>query len=333
MNKKSEHNLNITLQNEEKNDDDVIISLGTIFKKLKKYVLIWLVVAVIVFAAVFGSTTVNTIHRKPTLTALVSFTYDGIEKGLDPAGQDFNKEMIKNPVVIEKALTNLGLPLDNLDDIRNGISIQGIIPTDAMDKILTYKNVYENANSNNLQAAQAMLDVYYFPTEYKVSFNYSGTSFNRNTAVEVINKILEEYKSYFFDIYGYNETLGNSITALDISSYDYSEAIEVLKTSLNTMSTYLQQLSKDDKTRFRSSVTGYTFDDLYEAIETLKSIDLDKVSSYVNVNNLTKDKNTSIAYYEYRINELNRRKSSIEEQLASVKDSINAYEKDQIIIF
>ncbi|MDE6426316.1 MAG: lipopolysaccharide biosynthesis protein [Ruminococcus sp.] len=333
MNKKSEHNLNITLQNEEKNDNDIIISLGTIFKKLKKYVLIWIVVAVIVFAAVFGSTTVNTIHRKPTLTALVSFTYDGIEKGLDPAGQDFNKEMIKNPVVIEKALTNLGLPLDNLDDIRNGINIQGIIPTDAMDKILTYKNVYENANSNNLQAAQAMLDVYYFPTEYKVSFNYSGTSFNRNTAVEVINKILEEYKSYFFDIYGYNETLGNSITALDISSYDYSEAIEVLKTSLNTMSTYLQQLSKDDKTRFRSSVTGYTFDDLYEAIETLKSIDLDKVSSYVNVNNLTKDKNTSIAYYEYRINELNRRKSSIEEQLASVKDSINAYEKDQIIIF
>lgn len=332
MNKKSEHNLNITLQNEE-TKGDVIVSLSTIFKKLKKYVLIWLVVAAIVFALVLGNTTINTMHRKPTLTALVSFTYDGIEQGLDPAGQDFNKDMIKNPVVIEKALTSLGLSLDDLDDVRNGISVEGIIPTDAMDQILTYRNVYENANNNNLQAAQAMLGVSYFPTEYKISFNYSSTSFNRKTAVEVINKVLEEYKGYFFDIYGYNETLGNSVTALDISSYDYSEAIEVLKTSLTTMSNYLNQLSTDDKTRFRSSVTGYTFADLYETVETIKAIDLDKVSSYINVNNLTKDKTASIAYYEYRINELSRHKTSVEEQLVSVRESINAYEKDQIIIF
>ncbi|MBD5159165.1 MAG: lipopolysaccharide biosynthesis protein [Ruminococcus sp.] len=332
MDKKKEHNLNITLQSEEEKSD-FIISIGTIFRKLKKYVLIWLIVAVIVFVAVLGNTAFSTIHRKPSLRALVSFTFDGIEKGLDPAGQDFNKEMIKNPVVIEKALTSLGMPLDELDNIRNCITITGIIPSDAMDKILTYKNVYETASNNNLQAAQAMLGVSYFPTEYTVTFNYSGTSLGRNTAVEVINTILEEFKNYFFDMYGYNESLGNSVSALDISSYDYSEAIEVLDNSLDTMSKYLKQLSKDDKTRFRSSVTGYTFDDLYEAIETIRSIDLDKVSSYVNVNNLTKDRDSSIAYYEYRINTLTRRKTSIEEQLVSVRDSIRSYEKDQIIIF
>lgn len=332
MNKKKEQNLNITLKNDEEKSE-VIVSIGTILRKLKKYVLIWLVVAAIVFVAVFANTTIDTMHRKPTLTALVSFTYDGIEKGLDPAGQDFNKDMIRNPVVIEKALTRLGMPLDELDNIRYNIKIDGIIPADAMDQILTYKNVYENANSNNLQAAQAMLGVSYFPTEYKVSFNYSETTFSRSTAVEVINAVLEEYKTYFFETYGYNETLGNSVTAIDISSYDYSESIDVLKTSLNTMSNYLSQLSLEDKTRFRSSVTGYTFADLYEAVETVKSIDLDKASSYINVNNLTKDKSSSIAYYEYRINELNRHKTSVEEQLASVKESINAYEKDQIIIF
>ena len=332
MDNKREHNLNITLQNEEEKGD-VIISIGTIFRKLKKYFLIWIIVAVIVFAGVFGSTAADTVHRKPSLRALVSFTFNGIEKGLDPAGQDFNKEMIKNPTVIERALTSLGLPLEQVDNVRNGITITGIIPADAMDKILTYKNVYENANSNNLQAAQSMLGVSYFPTEYTITFNYAVTSFSRSTAVEVINKVLEEFKNYFFEMYGYNESLGNSITALDISSYDYSEAIEVLTTSLSTMSTYVKQISKDDKTRFRSSVTGYTFDDLYEGIETIKSIDLDKVSSYVNVNNLTKDRDSSIAYYEYRIKTLTRRKTSIEEQLVSVRESINAYEKDQIFIF
>lgn len=333
MKEKDERNLNITLRNQEDDKDDIIVSLPTILRKMKKYVLIWLIVAAIVFVAIFGSTTLNTMHRKPTLSALVSFTYDGIEQGLDPDGRDFNKELIKNPVVIEKALTKLGLPLDELDDIRHSIKIEGLIPADAMDQILTYKNVYENANSNNLQAAQAMLNVSYFPTEYSVYFNYAETSLNRSTAVEVINAILEEFKNYFFELYGYNETLGSSVTALDISNYDYSESIDVLKTSLDTLSKYVEQLSKEDMTRFRSSVTGYTFADLYEAVETVKSIDLDKVSSFINVNNLTKDKNASIAYYEYRINELNRNKTSYEEQLASVKESINAYEKDQIIIF
>lgn len=333
MSRKDERNLNITLKNQDDDKNDIIVSLSTIFRKLKKYVLIWIVTAVIAFVAVFGGTTINTIHRKPTLNALVSFTYNGIEKGHDPNGRDFNKEMIKNPIVIEKALTRLGLPLDELDNIRHGITINGIIPADTMDKILTYKNVYENANSNNLQAAQAMLDVPIFPTEYTITFDYSETSFSRNTAVEVINTILEEFKSYFFDIYGYNETLGSSVTALDIDSYDYTEAIEVLKSSLDTLGKYVKQLSKDDITRFRSSVTGYTFDDLYEAISTVKSIDLDKIASYINVNNLTKDKNASIAYYEYRINELTRRQTSLEEQLKSVMESIDAYEKDQIIIF
>ncbi|MDE6092495.1 MAG: lipopolysaccharide biosynthesis protein, partial [Ruminococcus sp.] len=277
--------------------------------------------------------TIKTMHRKPVITAVVSFTHEGIEKGLDPNGMDFNKDTIKNPVVIEKALTSLNLPLDQLDNIRNSIEIEGQIPADAMDKILTYKNVYENANSNNLQAAQAMLDVQIFPTKFQITFNYAETNLSRKTAVQVLNTMLEEYKGYFFDMYGYNESLGSSVNALDISSYDYSEGIEVLKTSLDTLSKYVKQLSNDDNTRFRSSITGYTFDDLYQAIETVKSIDLDKVSSFVTVNNLTKDKNTAIAYYEYRINELSRRKTSLEEQLSSVKDSINAYEKDQIIIF
>ncbi|MDE5619859.1 MAG: lipopolysaccharide biosynthesis protein [Ruminococcus sp.] len=333
MNTKDNRNINITLKNDDDNKSDILISIPMIFKKLKKYLLIWIVVAAIVFVAVFGSTTLKTMHRKPVITALVSFTHEGIEKGLDPNGMDFNKDTIKNPVVIENALTSLNLPIDELDDIRNSIDIEGLVPADAMNKILTYKNVYENANSNNLQAAQSMLDVPIFPTQFKVTFNYAGTTFSRKTAVQILNTMLEQYKDYFFDMYGYNESLGSSVTALDISSYDYTEAIEVLKTSLDTLSKYVKQLSTDDMTRFRSSITGYTFDDLYEAVETVKSIDLDKVSSYINVNNLTKDKNASIAYYEYRINELTRTQTSTEDQLASVKESIKAYEKDQIIIF
>lgn len=333
MSKQDERNLNITLKTNEDKDGEVVISISQIFKKLKKYFLIWLVVAVVVFVAVFGTTTIKTIHRKPTLNAVVNFTHEGIEKGLAPDGRDFNKDSIKSPVVIENALTSLGMSTEELESIRQNITIEGLVPADAMDKILVYKNVYENANSNNLQAAQSMLDVEIYPTEYRVYFDYAGTSLSRRDATLVLNTILEEYKNYFFDMYGYNESLGSAVTSIDISDYDYSEAVDVLRSSLDSMSKYVKQLSADDTTRFRSSVTGYTFADLYESVETIKSIDLDKVSSYINVNNLTKDKEASIAYYDYRISDLTRQKTAAEEQLASVKESIKAYEKDQIIIF
>ncbi|MDE5582841.1 MAG: lipopolysaccharide biosynthesis protein [Ruminococcus sp.] len=333
MAKQDERNLNITLKTEEEREDEVVISISQVFKKLKKYFLIWLVTAVVAFVAVFGCITIKTVHSKPTLNAVVNFTYSGIEKGLAPDGRDFNKDSVKSPVVIEKALTSLNMPMDELESIRQAITVEGLVPADAMDKILVYRNVYENANSNNLQAAQSMLNVEIYPTNYRIYFDYAQTSLSRRDAVLVLNTILEQYKEYFFDMYGYNESLGSAVTSIDVSSYDYSEAVDVLKNSLDTMSKYVKQLSSDDTTRFRSSVTGYTFSDLYESIRTVKDIDLDKLYSFINVNNLTKDKKASIAYYEYRINELTRQKTATEEQLASVKDSINAYEKDQIIIF
>ena len=48
MAKKQERNLNVTIQNHADNKDEVVVSLGGIFKKLKKYFLPWLIVSVMI---------------------------------------------------------------------------------------------------------------------------------------------------------------------------------------------------------------------------------------------------------------------------------------------
>ena len=275
----------------------------------------------------------KSISQKPELTALVSFTYNGIEKGLDPSGKSFDVNSIKNPNVIEKSLINLGMDVEYLDTIRKNIRFEGIIPQDAIDRITAYKNVYETANSGNLQAAQAMLDVTYYPTTYKVYFNYGDTGISRADSVQVLNTILESYRDYFYEVYGFNQSLGTSVPAVDYTTYDYAEQVDIFGDTLTTVEKYLKNLANDDTTLFRSTQTGYTFNDLYRAAQTIDSVDRDRIASLISVNNITKDKNESIAYYNFRIDNLTRTKNSLQERLATIEDSIEKYEKDTILIF
>lgn len=333
MESKDERYLNIVLKNENDSKNEVVVTFSGIIKKFKKYFIIWLVTAIVAailtvsFSAVFSS------DERKSMTSLVSFTFDGIEEGLDPKGNKFDVNSLKNPSVIESALTELGHPLDELETIRQGISIEGIIPSDAVDRITTYKSIYESGSNSAMTAAQAMLDVTYYPTQYKVKFNYAATTFNDTQAVEIFNTILECYRDYFFETYGYNEALGSAVKAVDYTVYDYAEAIDIFDTTLSTMKGYVESLASEDTTRFRSAYTGYTFADLSDAIEAVQTMDLDRISSYVTVNNVTKDKNTLIDYYQYRIDALTREKTVASENLATINNAIETYQKDSITIF
>ena len=333
MAKKDERNLNITIKNQEDNKDEVVVSLSGIFKKIKQFFAIWIVAAIIAGILTVCAVGIVTAIRKPAITALVSFSYSGIEKGKDPAGRVFDINSIKNPTVIEDALTRLDMDMEHLESIRENMSFEGIIPDDAIDRITVYNSVYENASSGNLSAAEAMLDVTYYPTKFKVNFDYGNAGFSKSEGVQILNTLLECYRDYFYDKYGYNNSLGTAVPAVQYTDYDYAEQVDVFKTTLDTLERYLKELANDDTTLFRSNQTGYTFNDLYQATTTIESIDLDRISSYISINNITKDKETSIAYYEYRIESLTRTQTQLEERLASITESIAQYEKDTILIF
>lgn len=130
MAKKQERNLNVTIQNHADNKDEVVVSLGGIFKKLKKYFLPWLIVSVMIAAMVTGLATFKTFKEKPPLTALISFNYSGIEKGKDPSGRNFDVNMVKNSQVIANVLTKDDIDIEKASDIQQNITFEGVIPQD-----------------------------------------------------------------------------------------------------------------------------------------------------------------------------------------------------------
>ncbi len=341
MSKKEERNLNVTIKNNFDDDNNAILSLSGFGRGLKKYFLPWLIVSVIAFVCVAGVKSVNVLRHKTPLRALISFNYDGIEKGLDPAGNTFDVNSVKNVQVISAALLENDVDIEKADAVRNAVTFEGVIPQDAIDKMTTYQSVYEKAQNGNLPAAQAMLDVTYYPTQFKVTFNYGTTGISREKSVQVLNTMLENYRSYFFEQYGYNKSLGQALSAVSYTDYDYSEAVDLFRVNLNTLSDYVKAISRTDKNQFRSNatgaegeegLTGYTFGDISQSIDAVKRIDLAKVSSYVTVNNVTKDKTATIAYYQYNIDELTRERNAYEERLKNLKASIDGYKKDTVLV-
>ncbi|MGN0622167.1 MAG: lipopolysaccharide biosynthesis protein [Porcipelethomonas sp.] len=333
MENKDERYLNITLKNDDNdNDNGFSLSISSIIVMMKKFFSVWIAISIIMALIVFVFSAVNHKASRLPLTALVSFTYEGIESGLDPSGNSFDINSMKSPTVIEAALTELERPLDELESIRKNITFEGIMPDDAVDRISAYKSIFDNSSNSSLAAAQAMLETSYYPTQYKVYFDYANTNYSGQEAAQIINTILKCYRDYFLKQFGYNEAMGNAITSVDYDVYDYAEAVDVFDSTLKTMKNYVSNLSASDTTRFRSNTTGYTFSDLSEAISTLQTIDLDVISSYITVNNITKDKESLMTYYQYRIDSLERSKKVYEDQLAAINDSIDNYQKDTITI-
>ena len=322
--------IDIVLKNEEDRGNELVISFSSFWEALKRFVLLWIVVAIILGIVIPVVMALTAADQHKNLNALVSFNYDGIEKGLAPDGTKFDPYSLKSPTVIEAALTELNEPIDELENIRQGITIMSVIPADVIDEITVYKSIYEQGNLN---AGEKLLATSYYATQYRVTFNFSKTGYSAERAADVINMVLNKYTDYFFDTYGYNRALGNAVNALDYKSYDYAQAIDVFDNSLSELQTYVANLNRDDTSRFRSSQTGFTFADLYQAIVTLRTVDLDMISSYVTVNTVTKDKTTLLDYYNYQIERLVRERTVAQDKLNSINDSISKYEKDTIIIY
>ncbi len=329
-----EKNISLILKQPEDESETVTISFGSIFRQMKRYLLVWIVLAAVLamlttsFVFLFSGRIVTS-----SITALVSFNYSGIESGKAPDGSTFDVNKIKSPNVIENALDDVGESSSLSENIRSNISIKGIIPDDALDKISLYQSVYSQGGSAALDAVNSLLAIGYYPSYYVINFDYAAAGITIDDGKKILDRILENYQDYFFRTYGYNEALGSSVVAVDYKEYDYPEAVDVFDSTLDSLKQYVQKLSNDDTTNFRSNETGYTFSDLLTTIDTVKSADLDALSSYITINNITNDKEMLLTYYQYRIDEMERERKVSQSELDSVTNSINEYEKDTLLVF
>lgn len=328
-----EKNINLVLK-EEAVDEKPLLTLHGIAQQIKRFAVLWLVCA-LALGVIAGCGSLMLTKNTVNVKAAVEFTFSGVEDGKDPAGNEFDAaKQLKSPIVLKNALNTLGYTDDklNVDDLREALKVSSVIPEDAIDELTAYKSAFDVGSNNAMSAVQAMLNVSYHPSRYIINFVPAELELSADEGVEVLDAVLSAYKQYFYETYGYNKALGVAVLAIDYHDYDYERAINVFDTSLESAQRYVNSLANEDTTGFRSVETGYSFTDLSNAIGTLREEDLGWITSYVTINNVTKDRDMLLTYYAYLIEELTLKKSEAETNLISVQESISQYEKDSIVV-
>lgn len=264
--------------------------------------------------------------EKSYATAVINFSFDGIDEGKDPSGGIFDVTKLKSTVVINDALEELGWDDGNVEEIRSNLKIKGVIPDSIKQQIAVINTVAEDA----AEYYATIEDLNYFPSQYTVTLQRCK-GMNGDETRELLDAILLSYRKYFMDSYAAMTALGFATQVLDVSAYDYMQASDMIGNEIDVIEDYVEAKAKEAP-NFRANCTGLSFGDLASSIATVRRLDLSNFISFVQANNLTRDAGVQIDYYNYQIKQYNLEIQELQAQRANVEKTIAEYEKDPVIV-
>ncbi|MDD4627393.1 MAG: Wzz/FepE/Etk N-terminal domain-containing protein [Syntrophomonas sp.] len=333
--------LEITLKNEAPAIEEAEIDLRDIISSLIKGKKLILKVVVVTLLAALLFTMVSNPNWKVKSKAevIVSFNFDGVEKGLDPDGKRFDLGKIKAPVVLDPVIEDLQLDKKKItvDDLRDNLEITPIVPAAIIEKIQHMIEAVpeKNADAKESTAIQTLEDYQYYPTRFIITLNIpKSMDADSELGEQILQEIFNSYTKYFYDTYSDRTVLADAITKINYAEYDYPEIPLIIRNQLDIMRSYLAGKSREPQGgNFRSPTTGLSFNDIRESLLLIDNIDLNNLSSTISAYRITKDKDQLIRAFEYRIKSYELRMAkNIDEsrQTAEVRDR---YQKEKSIMF
>lgn len=239
-------------------------------------------------------------------TAIIEYN---TEDGNAPDGTEIDTTEITSSEVISRACEDIGENV-SADQIRSGISIDSIV--DSEEQAL-YEAKLEHGEEYEI-----------IKKRYKITFsaeNGSTKSFPR----KVLNAVLQEY----FDYYGkYHSSVNGAVNDVDnlntSGSYDYIEMMDIINNSLDSaMETLSSRVLSNSS--FRSSTTGYTFQDLYDEISYLRNTKSPIISAQILSQKATKDAGVLVATYEKKNSDLDIESDGSKEKAERLEEIIDTY--------
>ena len=317
----------------EKNDGEAeveidLLNIAGYMKQKWRFFAYVLIIAVCVswIAAAVSQGLQGIFGGKSYAEAVINFSFDGIDEGKDPSGGLFDVTKLKSTAVINDALKELGWNDMDVEEIRSNLKIQGVIPDSVKQQIAVINTVAEDA----AEYYTTIGDLNYFPSQYTVTLQRCK-GMNGDETRELLDAILLSYRKYFMDSYAGMTALGFATEVLDVRSYDYMQASDMIGNEIDVIEDYVEAKA-EEAPNFRANSTGLSFSDLASSIATVRRLDLSNFISFVQANNLTRDAGVQIDYYNYQIKQYNLEIQELQTQRSHVERTIEAYEKDPVIV-
>ena len=267
--------------------------------------------------------------------SILGLDYAGAEEGLAPDGSELDISYLKSSYIIQNALNNVVLTKQvSVALVQDNLTITGVLTDETQQQLEILDKLSADKSSEYAKLIQD------FKLKYRAQYiitlknvfedNNKKIVLSSNDLSHLLTSITDSYSEYFNDTYQDTTLPNDYIGAIDTETLDYLDILDEIKVSL----TYLENYCNTKATYIKGyrSKDGMSFNDLSSIIHTIKSSDIDYIYSYIYLNNVSKDVNTQLTNYKYQKREAELSLGKVNDDIATVQNSIDNYQSDTIII-
>lgn len=223
-----------------------------------------------------------------TAETYIKFLGENAALGLTPDGENpLNPYEMTNASVIANAMDKVNEKGDNNYKIVKNLTIVPVVPYAEQEKYSSWIDQFDDYEEDSEE--KKAFDVY-----YKVSFTSDK---GPDHARRVLKAILEEYKIFYVDKYGYESDvieLSEKVTL----GYDYFESARILEEKIESDIDYFRNIAESDG-GYRSPATGYTASDIISMYVNLQDTALASVYNKILTEGIARDNETLAAKLSY----------------------------------
>lgn len=231
--------------------------------------------------------------------------------GLAPDGSEIDVGEISSSSNVKKAMNNLGLSIEDysVDELRASISATPIVEeeTAAIQTALNEQGEHYTEQ----------------PTDYRVTCTM-GSDSSEDFVRNLLNEVLDVYFSEYGTQHISSPPLSNNVKGLMVKNYDYLEVVEKIESQLSEAINDLDRYIVSDPA-FRSSRTGYSFEDIQKQFILFHDVSLYKLYSLILGNRITKDVGLLSARYLDTIADYTLDSQKAQEKLDDSEEIITSY--------
>lgn len=277
-----------------------------------------IVIAIFLVITLFFIITANSVAKKSrTISTIVQLDYDGASEGLNFDGTKFDKERLINGSVLRSLYKtyNLGNDFgDNIDNLKNAIFIEGLVPSDI-----------KSISDTKLKAGERYI---YTPIQYTISFKYGNIEKGKSFLEKLISESNEKYKNKYLP----NQGIGKlSFNERQEKEYDYYDHIDIFNAKLNQIQSKIDFLREKS---YQSKTSRGSYSDLQSELNKLKNVEISNYYAEIQVKKISKSALITKMNYENKIRLAELEKLKLKDRVVAIAEVIRSYKptEKQVIV-
>ena len=284
---------------------------------------ILIILFLVVFAGTYLLPWALTMQAGDTTTSF-SIAFEGSGKGLDPQGNRFDINEIKNAEVLNAAIEKAGMTeKTNAEELANRLYVLPQAGQDTLKQLLTLGTIDGKTQDIKEQIV--------YPTTFVVGLRDIGLP-SYISDRKLLKEIMIAYKAYLQSRYLADTDAEPAYTEEEILDLDYPEMMNVLVQQTEMIERYINVYAEEEP-QFVSAKTGLSFADLSEKAGVLKETDINNMKSLVSYYRLTKDPDGRVQYEQTLLRRALVIATKLQGAQVTTNDIIQIYDNNSNYLF